>query len=235
MLVSNENQNSLEKFAKNLGLEFKTSKNLNLAFVHPSFSKDNYERLEFLGDCVLRMVVSDYLFKKYKNDDEGKLTKLRAEIVSDKTLSLFARKMGFSPFVKLNKNEKNLCENDMVLACVFEAFLGAIYLEYNVQAFDKVSNFIFGNFQNEINEIEDEIDFLNPKAMLQEYSQGKFHILPVYNLLEEKGPEHNKKFFVQVELNGIKYKIGEGASKKEAQKQAAKNALIELGLLKEDL
>lgn len=124
MLVSNENQNSLEKFAKNLGFEFKTSKNLNLAFVHPSFSKDNYERLEFLGDCVLRMVVSDYLFKKYKNDDEGKLTKLRAEIVSDKTLSLFARKMSFSPFVKLNKNEKNLCENDMVLACVFEAFFG---------------------------------------------------------------------------------------------------------------
>ncbi len=227
---------NLLSFCEGLKLPFKNSDNLKTAFTHASFGEGNYERLEFLGDSVLKLVISDYLFNKYKNENEGKLTSIRAEIVSDKTLTTFAEKLEFDRYIILGKTEKRKGRSmDTIMACVFEAFLGAIYLEYGQdKAIGIISSFIFENFKEEIEEIEKEVDYLNPKAILQEYSQGEFHKLPKYNLVEETGLEHEKTFKIEVSINNKTYPAGFGSSKKEAQKNAAKNAITELGLIKKE-
>jgi len=234
--ISNQRDEKIKSFCKCFGFSFKDFSLLNIAFSHSSLGGNNYERLEFLGDCVLRMVVSEYLFNKYKKSQEGVLTKMRAEIVSDKTLSLFAKKINLGDFVLLGKSEKKKGKGfDTILACVFEALLGVIFLEYgNKKAFEIVHKFIFENFKDEIEKIENEIDFLNPKAMLQEYTQGTFHTLPEYKLIETTGLEHDKILKVQVVFNNVEYPIGVGNSKKEAQKNAAKNVLLELNLIKKE-
>ena len=204
MEYSKERRNILCDFSNKYSLKIKKFDNLNIALTHPSCGEENYERLEFLGDCVLRMVISDYLFKKYETNNEGFLTKLRAQIVADSTLSMFAKKIELWDLILKdgiqNKQTKGI---ETILACAFEAVLGAIYLEHSEKAYKIVSDFIFSNFKEEIEKIEDEIDTLNPKAKLQEYSQGVFHVLPEYLFIKEEGAEHNKTFTYQVKLNDV--------------------------------
>ncbi len=232
MDYSRERANILQNFSDKYSLKFKNLDNLNIALIHPSCGEINYERLEFLGDCVLRMVISDYLFKKYKTNDEGFLTKIRAHIVSDNTLAQFAKKIELWDLILKDGIQKKQTKGiETILACSMEAILGAIYLEHREKAYKIVSNFIFSNFKDEIEKIEEEIDMLNPKAKLQEYSQAMFHILPEYVFIKEEGAEHNKIFTYQIKLNDVLYKEASGNSKKEAQKQAAYNALLELKLI----
>lgn len=224
----------LENFST-LGINFQNSDNIVTAFTHSSYSSDNYERLEFLGDSVLKLVMSKYLFDKYPDKKEGELTKLRSVLVSDKTLTEFSKKLGFQEFVRLGRGEKRSGKAmDTFLACVFEAVLGVIYLEFKNEALDISYNFIINNFQDEIEQLESEIGLSNPKAMLQEYAQSNFHVLPEYNLIKEEGLSHEKIFEVSVSLNEKTFKPAVGNSKKEAQKLAAANALVELNLIKKE-
>lgn len=239
--ISREREEILTKFQEKYNLKFKNLELLNKAFCHTSYTNENsldiinsYERLEFLGDAVLKLSVSKILYSKFKDYQEGKLTKLRAEIVSDKTIAQYAKKLGISELLLLGKNEKKHggSSKESILACSFEALLGAIFIEYGARGYKKAYDFIVENFKDEILEVNNNITLLNPKAILQEYTQGINHDLPVYNLVREEGLEHNKTFYVEIKYhNDI---IGSGSEKsiKLAQQEAAANALKKLGVFK---
>lgn len=187
----------------------------------------SYERLEFLGDAVLKLVVSKYLYLKYPDSKEGRLSKIRGEIVADKTLALFAKKIGLNEFILLSKNERKSGgeEKQSILACAFEAFLGAIYLSFAQDGYNKVEDFLVSNFSCDMCKIEENVDDINPKQQLQEYTQEKNHTLPEYVLVSKSGSEHNTTFEVAVYFNGKMLAKGTGTSKKNAQQEAAKKAL----------
>ena len=184
----------------------------------------SYERLEFLGDAVLKLVISKYLYLKFPDYKEGILSKLRGEIVADKTLAQFANKIGLNAFILLSENERKSGgeHKQSILACTFEAFLGAIYLTCG---YDSVEDFIVSNFSCDICAIEQNIETINPKQQLQEYTQEINHTLPEYVLISKTGSEHNSVFEIAVYFNGKMLAKGIGSSKKSAQQDAAKNAL----------
>ncbi len=243
MCISKKRIVALEEFQKKYNLKFSNIELLNQAFIHTSYTNENnidilnsYERLEFLGDAVLKLIISDILFNENLNYKEGKLTKLRAEIVSDKHIFEYAKQLGFEDLIVLGKNEKKQGgqKKESILACAFEALLGAIFLEYNEQGYNKTYEFIKENFLEDILSTEKNISILNPKAILQEYTQGINQKLPIYNLVDEKGKEHNKTFYVEVLFqNEI---IGKGSAKsiKQAQAEAALDAINNLGINKEE-
>lgn len=184
----------------------------------------SYERLEFLGDAVLKLIISKYLYLKFPDYKEGVLSKLRGEIVADKTLADFATKIGLNSFILLSNNERKSGgeHKQSILACAFEAFLGAIYLTCN---YNRVEDFIISNFSSDIIMIEENIEKINPKQQLQEYTQEQSHTLPEYILLSKTGSEHNSTFEIAVYYNSKLLAKGYGTSKKSAQQDAAKNAI----------
>ncbi len=240
-LITEERLKKLQDFQEKYNLNFSNIELLNQAFCHTSFINENnlgiensYERLEFLGDAVLKLSISSLFYEKFENYQEGNLTKLRAEIVSDKNISNYARKLGFEDLILLGRNEKKLggAKKESILACSFEALLGAIFIEYKEKGYKKASDFLIENFSDEITSVEKKINTLNPKAILQEYTQGISKELPEYKLAGEEGKEHDKTFFIEVSYqNEI---IGKGSAKniKEASQNAAKDALINLGIIK---
>lgn len=187
----------------------------------------SYERLEFLGDAVLKLVISKYLYSKYPDYKEGILSKLRGEIVADKTLARFAIKIGLNNFILLSENERKTGGEmkQSILACAFEAFLAAIYLSCADMGFKNVEDFIVTNFSCDMCEIEENLEKINPKQQLQEYTQEKNHTLPEYVLISKTGSEHKCTFEVAVYFEGKMLSKGFGSSKKLAQQDAAKNAL----------
>lgn len=187
----------------------------------------SYERLEFLGDAVLKLTISKYLYLKYPNYKEGILSKIRGEIVADKTLAQFATKIGLNNFILMSKNERKMGgeKKQSILACAFEAFLGAIYLTCKDCGYTKVEDFIISNFSCDLCEIEENLEKINPKQQLQEYTQEKNHTLPQYTLISKTGSEHNSTFEVTVSFEDKILGRGFGKSKKSAQQDAAKNAL----------
>ncbi len=241
MSTSNENDRDklLNDFLQKFDLKFKNTKLLNQALCHTSYTNENnldvslsYERLEFLGDAVLKLCISKFLYNDFENYQEGVLTKLRAEAVSDKCIAVWAKRMGLSELIILGKNEKKHkgAVKESILACAFEAVLGAIFLEYKTKGLDKAYNFLIDNFKDDIFEINKNIKTLNPKAILQEYTQSKNHKLPEYITVKEEGLEHDKTFFVEVKYNNKL--IGQGFAKsiKEAQQNAAREGLLNLGV-----
>jgi len=240
--MTEERRKLLNDFQEKYFLKFKNIELLNQAMCHTSFTNENnidvsnsYERLEFLGDAVLKLSISKLLYSKFKEYQEGKLTKLRAEIVSDKTISTYAQKIGLGELLLLGKNEKKHggSKKESILACAFEALLGAIFLENGARGYKKAYDFLYDNFKDEILDINNHISLLNPKAILQEYTQGINHDLPKYNLVKEVGKEHDKTFFVEIEYqNKI---IGKGSAKsiKLAHQEAAADAIKNLGVNKE--
>lgn len=239
--ISPEREKLLIKFQEKYNLKFKKLELLNQAFCHTSFTNENnlevinsYERLEFLGDAVLKLTVSKLLYKKFKDYQEGKLTKLRAEIVSDKTIAKYAEKLGIGELLLLGKNEKKHggSTKESILACAFEALLGAIFIEYGARGYKKAYDFMVENFEKEILEVNNQITLLNPKAILQEYTQGINHDLPVYNLVREEGLEHNKTFYVEIKYHNDIIGYGSDKSIKLAQQEAAADALKKLGVFK---
>lgn len=207
------------------------------ALTHPSFTKekemdftDCYERLEFLGDAVLKLSVSDILFEKYPDYAEGDMSKIRSIVVSDNTLSNISKKIGLSKLVITGAHEgkqgiKNL---ESVSACAFEAVLGAYYLDGK---FVQLKSFLTELFAPYIEEIDNNFEKYNAKALLQEYTQGLTKETPVYKLISQSGPDHKKLFTVEVSYKGEIIAEGEGKSKKDAEQKAAYQACKKLGAI----
>ncbi len=196
------------------------------AFVHSSYSYEHdmvpdYERLEFLGDAVLGLIISEYLYKM-EQFEEGEMTRMRSTYVCENALYEYALSLNFSEYIKLGHGEEisGGKYRKTILADVFEAFIGAVYLD---QGLDKVKEII-----NEVVlpmlESEDEYSFKDYKTILQELVQIEQRSV-VYELVKEFGPPHNKTFTVVVKVDGIKYGEGTAKSKKEAEQAAAFNAL----------
>lgn len=239
MSISDERREILEEFQKKYDLKFSNLELLNQAFCHTSYTNENnldilesYERLEFLGDAVLKLSISEFLYKNYSNYQEGSLTKYRAQIVSDKSIFEFSKKMNFEELIVLGKNEKKHggAKKESILACAFEALLGVIFLEYKEEGYKKAYDFLINNFKDEILSMNEKINFYNPKAVLQEYTQGINHQLPKYNLVDEQGAQHDKTFFIEVEFNNEVIGKGSAKSIKEAQQEAAMNAIKNIGI-----
>lgn len=197
--------------------------NMNLytaAVTHSSYTNENpsypdYERLEFLGDAVLEVSISEYLYKE-RHLEEGTMTKLRSAYVCEEACATYAREIGLDADIKVGSGEEI---NNTILADVFEAFIAAIYLD---QGFDTAKEFILDII---VPYIENEVDFLHDyKSKLQELVQTERKSVE-YEVIKEEGPAHNKKFTSIVKVEGIKMGKGIGSSKKESEQEAAKDAL----------
>ena len=242
MSISKERKQKLLDFQKKYNLKFKNLELLNQAFIHSSFVRENnldislcYEKLEFYGDAVLKLAISDFLYNHFVDFSEGELTKARAEIVSDRNIFEYAKQSGFQDLIILGKNEykQKGYNKESILACAFEALLGAIFIEYKEKGYKKTKEFLQENFMDDILSIDKKMEFINPKALLQEYTQGLDKKLPEYILIKETGEAHNKTFYVDVVYNNKVLGQGCALSIKKAEKDAAYNALKKLGLIKD--
>lgn len=205
------------------------------SLTHPSFAYENglstngaaYERLEFLGDAILKWVVSDALFEMYPQHEEGELTKIRAFCISDKTLSVLARSLGLPTVMRLGVSElkANGLDKTSNLACCLEALLGAIYLNEGPVV---VSKWVKTQWEPLLRRANDDSLKDNYKAALQEWTQAHQMGLPDYRTELEWGPAHAKQFRVGVWVLEKRMGVGEGPSKKAAQQEAAKQALMSL-------
>ena len=188
----------------------------------PEYLKQSYERYEYLGDSVLNLVVANYLFKKYP-DSEGLLTRLRTKLVNGKTLSMFAKKLGFNEFLIISSNVENIDgrNNDRILEDVFEAFICAIHLD---RGFKHAEDFIIRIITNHIDFSELEEDN-NYKDILLRFCQNKMGVVPCYETISTEGPPHKRKFTVIVTIQNEKYKTGIGKCKKSAEQKASEETL----------
>ena len=191
---------------------------------HPEFELDHNERLEFLGDAVLELVVTEHLYKKFPNP-EGELTNWRASLVNSTMLSTVARELDVESFLYLSKGETqdtNIKARNYILANAMEAIIGALYLDKGYEVSQK---FITDNIISKLDEILEKKLYQDPKSRFQEVAQEKEGITPTYKVLEESGPDHDKHFIVGVFLKKELVAKGEGSSKQEGQVHAAEEAL----------
>jgi ribonuclease-3 len=222
---------NLDKLQKTIGIEFKNLDKLRNALVHrsylnehKSFSIDHNERLEFLGDAVLELVVTDYLFNHF-NEAEGVLTNWRSSLVNGERLASISEELGLYDFMYLSKGESqdtNKKARQYIMANAFEALIGAIYLD---KGYDTASKFINDNLIVHLSKIIEEKTYIDAKSKFQEKAQEKLGITPYYRVVSESGPDHNKKFVVGVYIDKKLVAKGEGYSKQEAQTNAADAAL----------
>ncbi len=228
LLIFVKDFSQLEKIT---GLKFKNKNLLKQAFCHRSFLNENpelglehNERLEFLGDAVLELVVTEYLFEEYPDKPEGELTNWRASLVNAKQLSRIAQDLQFNDFLLLSRGEEKEGgkARQYILANAFEAFLGAAYLDLG---YDKCRAFLRKHLIKDLSKIIAEGLFRDAKSFFQEEAQEKAGITPVYKVLKDWGPDHDKHFVVGVYLDKQLVAEGEGSSKQEAEEQAAKKAL----------
>jgi ribonuclease-3 len=219
------------KLEKTLKIKFKNKDFLIQAFVHrsylnenPSFRLSHNERLEFLGDAVLELVVTEYLFQKYPQKSEGELTGWRAALVNAKMLSQVAQGLGFNDFLLLSQGEARELgkARQYILANTFEAFVGGLFLDRGYEACQK---FLEKNLIKELPQIIEGQLFKDAKSLFQEEAQEKKGVTPVYRVLEEWGPDHSKHFVIGVFLKEELVAQGEGSSKQEAEEKAAEKAL----------
>lgn len=206
-----------------LGYEFKDESLLKTSLTHPSFSKkNNYERLEFLGDRVLGLIISDEIFHSYPDDSEGNLAKKISFLVCKNTLIKIADELRLEKHFIISKNIK---ENsfDSIKANSLEAVIAAIYLDSNFSNTYKIVKKLWNNCIQKIN-----LDYHDPKSKLQEWSLKTNNILPVYEVKKKEGPDHNPIFTVNLKLNGKIYSIGVGKNKQDAEVMAAEKALKEI-------
>ena len=215
---------------KKLGITFKNKNLLKQAFVHrsflnenPSFPLSDNERLEFLGDAVLELAVTEYLFQNYPNP-EGELTNWRSALVKGETLSDVSTKLRFSDYLYLSRGEAkgNGRARQLILANTFEAVIGAIYLD---QGLDRTRSFIEHQILVRLPDILKKELHVDPKSKFQEIAQEKLGVTPIYKVLKEEGPDHDKKFTVGVFVGEKIMGQGTGSSKQSAEVQAAEQAL----------
>ncbi len=218
------------------GIRIECNDLITEALTHPSCTNDdgavylkNYERLEFLGDAVLKLVVSSILYNKFPEMGEGKLSKIRSFLVSDELLAKLSFELGINKFLILSKSEEKCGGRKRVSnnACAFEALLGAFYLSGKLE---EINVFLDRVLEKEIPLIIDNLGRYNAKERLQEFTQSKDRMLPVYNVVNVSGPPHKPCFKVEVVYEGKIIGRGEGKTKKEAQQNAAFEACKNLGL-----
>ena len=210
--------------------QFKNKELFKQAFIHRSYLNEtkeklsSNERLEFLGDSILSFVVSQYLYKKYPEFNEGILTNIRSLLVNTKSLAIIARELNFGSLLKLSKGEEESKgrQNQSLLADCLESFIGALYLD---QGIDSVSEFLNTVLLFKTEDIIKSKSFKDPKSLLQEYVQAKRQNSPMYKVLAESGPAHAKKFKIGAYVNGNLIGQGIGNSKREAEENAAQNSL----------
>ena len=219
-----------QEFAKEkLGFEFNDINLLVTALTHRSYvnehkkTHEHNERLEFLGDAVLELVSSDFLFRNY-DYPEGVMTALRAALVRTESIGDAGKELGYEPLVRLSKGEKHGSEraHEVILADCFEAVIGAIYLD---QGYDAAKDFISKHILVKIDAILEEESWRDPKSYVQELAQKIDGTTPVYRTLKEEGPDHDKKFTVGLYVGEKLMGTGNGHSKQEAQTEAAREGV----------
>lgn len=220
----------IKKFQKVIGYHFEDEKLLLQALTHSSYANEQHmkklsdnERLEFLGDAVLEIISSDYLYREHKDLPEGELTKLRASIVCEPTLALCAREISLGDYLRLGKGEDLTGgrERKSILSDALEAVIGAIYLD---GGFTNAKEFVLKFI---LKDIEHKKLFYDSKTILQEVVQGEHEQLS-YVLTNESGPDHNKSFTVEVRVDDQVLGSGSGHTKKAAEQEAAYHALLKL-------
>lgn len=219
------------KFEKNIGITFKDKDLLKQAFTHRSYLNEHKdselahnERLEFLGDAVLELIVTEHLYEKFPDSAEGELTAFRSALVNAVTMSEAAGNIGMNDFLLLSKGEAKDTgrARQIILANTIEALIGAIFLD---QGYEMAKYFISKYIFNLIEKIIEEKTWLDAKSKFQEQAQENESVTPAYKTLKEEGPDHDKQFTVGVFLDKEKVAEGEGKSKQEAEQVAADNAL----------
>ena len=192
------------------------------------YKNQNNERLELLGDAVLDLIVAEYLYKNYKNASEGTIAKLKAMIVSEPILAKISRQIGVGKFLMLSRGEvmSGGRNRESILADSFEAILGAVYIDSNL---DEARVFALSHIKQYIDHIEENEDILDFKSILQEYVQKEFRTVPTYELVAERGPDHMKEFEIQVIVGNYKEKAV-ARNKKKAEQLSAKALCIKLGV-----
>lgn len=192
------------------------------------YRKQNNERLELLGDAVLDLIVAEYLYKNYKNASEGTIAKLKAMIVSEPILAKISRQIGIGKFLMLSRGEvmSGGRNRESILADSFEAILGAVYIDSNL---DDARGFALSHIKQYIEHIEENEDILDFKSILQEYVQKEFKTVPTYKLIAERGPDHMKEFEIQVIVGNYKEKAV-AKNKKKAEQLSAKALCTKLGV-----
>ena len=220
----------IESLAKRIGVEFTDQSLLQQAVTHRSFLNENRdykldhnERLEFLGDAVLELIVTEYLYKNYANP-EGELTAWRSSLVNGEMLASIAKGLGVEDFLMMSKGEAKDTgrARQYLLANAMEAIIGAIYIDHG---YDEAKKFVLENVVVKLDEILEKKLYLDPKSYFQEKSQENEKITPSYRVVKEWGPDHDRHFIVGVYLGDELIAKGEGTSKQEAQREAAKNGL----------
>lgn len=219
------------EFETKIGVSFKDKNLLRQAFTHRSYINEHREsglehneRLEFLGDAVLELVVTDFLYNKYPDKTEGELTAYRAALVNTGSLSEVSVALGINDYLYLSKGEAQDTgrARSYILANTFESIVGALYLD---QGYGAAQRFIADNLFHRADEIVAKRLWQDPKSNFQEQAQERVSVTPRYELIEEKGPDHDKEFIVGVYLNKELVATGKGRAKQEAEQEAAKNAL----------
>ena len=218
-------------FEKKIGVSFNDKQLLQTAFTHRSFVNENRdtvsehnERLEFLGDAVLELVITDFLFQKYPDRPEGELTAFRAALVNTQSISAAAGELGVNDYLLLSRGEAKDTgrARQYILANTFEALIGALYMD---QGYDVARDFIAQALFGKIDEIVEKRLWQDAKSYFQEKTQEEFSATPSYELVGEAGPDHDKKFIAAALIQGEAVAQGEGRSKQEAEQAAARKAL----------
>lgn len=239
MNISKERLHDLNIIQEKIGYNFNDIELLNTALTHKSYVNENRfknglkhnERLEFLGDAVLDLVITEYIFNKYTDYREGTLAKIRSSIVNSKSLYQKSKSIDLGNFLLLGKGEEGSGGRKRFsnLTNSFEAVIGALFLDSN---FEVVKTIILPFFISDIIKIISDSILYDYKSLLQEYTQKKYKNRPVYKLISTLGPEHSRRFKMEVHVNNEVYGEAIGITKKDAEMLAAKKALKKLDLLK---
>lgn len=223
------------KFESRIGHHFKNEELLRTAFTHRSYLNENREqgrehneRLEFLGDAVLELVVTEFLFAKYPDKPEGDLTAYRAALVNTQSISEAGTKLGMNEFLLLSRGESKDTgrARQIILANAFEALIGALYLD---QGYIAAKDFIAKQLFHKTDDVVARRLWQDAKSRFQEVAQEKIGVTPSYQLMNQSGPDHDKTFVIGAYLANEKVATGEGRSKQEAEQAAAEKALTAKG------
>ncbi|MEI6022451.1 MAG: ribonuclease III [bacterium] len=225
----------ISPFEEKIGVVFSDKALLERAFTHRSYINENprsglehNERLEFLGDAVVELVVTDYLFAEYPTHNEGELTAYRSALVNAVIMGRVAEALGMNEFLLLSKGEKKDTgrARQTILANTYESFVGALYLD---QGYDIAKDFILKTLSPELAEIISKKAWKDPKSRIQEEAQERVGLTPNYQVLSENGPDHDKYFTIGIFFGDTKIAEGKGRSKQEGQQAAAEAALVKKG------
>lgn len=228
LTLSGERRKELQLFEKNAGIRFRRLELLNLAFCHRSYANeitgtDNNEKLEFLGDSVLGVVVSQYLYEELKDKNEGDLARIKSFVVSEDSLAQISRELKIDNFILIGKGEEYSGgrSKKAILADCLEAIIGAFFLD---SGFKSVRLFVLKFLIPQINKVLEDKHNKDYKTLLQEYVQKRYKNYPKYVLTKKTGPDHDRTFWVEVKINGETKGAGSGKNKKEAEQKAASQA-----------